>query len=976
MRALVLSLAGVMAVGVVGVLGYVVWQSQRGAAPAAPRDLDLSLEGGAPGDAARASAEGDVISLVESSEDGRIPLYDEAGNLTQVLLYERFEPLEGGRFRVERPRALVYLAGDRTAEIRAETAEFTRRQSQREPEQGRFRGSVAVRVYDATVDADAPEEGLISSMAMYTEALDFDTVIGEVRIEEDVRIEAERMRFAGRGATVVFSQRDRRLLFFRLEESDGLTLLEGAAGTTGSDAAQEDEGARAQADDVAAGVETAYRAEFRGPVRVRSEGRTIDAERMEAWVRLVDGALREGAITELTLPMEEGAASAPSAQSALPPHSQEAPGVAASAPAVGTGTMRLEWDGPLEVRPADATAAELLSDDVLVRLSSPSSALVSMQDGESGATLECVALDYAATRGSVAMTGVGPRSVRARLDGRGEAEAGRIEIDVARGVLAIPGPGVLRSLEGEEDPFGSRGLRAERARDVTWQGRGEVRLLRGAGGDVAVREASFFDGVEVRDADARARGEALEAAFFGGEGEEDGGGIRSVSLRGEAAVESGQDGVIEADRLEVLFERDAAGGGSSRPRLATAAGTVRARRGTDTLEAELAEAALSEDAEGRTRIETFTASLGVVVGLGEGEERVTARADRVRAMPLEDVAELEGQPAVIERAGARLSSGSIRLDGSARRVDAFGAGVAERTAPREVVEAGGALAYEHVAVSWSGAMTYDDAAGRAECSGDVLAMGTRGETIQDTARGERLVVEFERSEGESARERVQALKTITLRGAREETGEGKEAEIEARRYEVDATSETGRRLVTLAYLTGAQVIADAQAETVITPGAGRLLIEDRRVSGEQAEELAATGTTVFEWAGSLELNRATSVARMENGVRLMQRPLGSEEIAELECESLEAVFSEVEERLLRAEATGAVFVRRESRQMTADRVVYDALSGVALADAWDENMVTLVDEATGQTQSAGSIEWDLVRDRVEVKRAGPIRGPR
>lgn len=961
-RRIGLILAGLMAMAVAGLVAFGVWNSRQTAARTDRASLgDLqnpqALAGPAP-----EVGRGDVIDLLETSEEGRVPLYTETGELGQVLSYGRFEPQQGGRFHLEKPRALLRMNDGRTIEISADEADFVRRQSNREPEAGRFKGNVELHLLDVQLTEtllDDPNWRPAPTLSMFTSALDFDSVVGEIRMDDTVRVEARGVKFDGEGVTIVFSERDRRLLYLRLARSSGIVIDPkdmGGEDAGGSTTASADDAPAPPLD--APPREDFYRADFAGPVLVSSGQRTMQSERLAVWARLLDGRLRPDAIAPIEWRTAGGAAESGGSTNA---------GAEGDAPA--DEPIRITWSGPLEVRPLQGAPRELNLDDLFVQLTAPQDGLVRLADPALDATLTGATLEYGATSRLLSFTGLGPQGVIARLNNRVEALTQRLEFDVGLGLISAPGPGIIRGIGSGLD----RSKRDESGqpppRDLSWRGHSEIQLATTPSGDVTIESARFVEQAIARDGDTNATGNSMTARFTPGP---DGApAFSQITLEGAARVDAGADGVVTGDRLDVVFDAPTPGADPI-PSLATATGAVVAQRGDLRLRADLLEATLTPDDQGDPQVTLLNASLGVVVEIGAGAEAIEARADHLRATPLDETVELSGEPALIKRGLAQVRAPSMRLEGGPRRLTVFGAGGAEQTAP----PGGDVLGYDHVRVDWGRSMTFDDHAGRTECVGGVVVIGEEGEAVVDTARAERVVIDFTPGATDEANGPARVV-NATLFGAVEEIEGGAAAEIEGRRYIADAGEVTGRKLETMVYLAGSRILVQAEQESMIVPGAGRLLIEDRRENaGGGGGNPAAKGTTLFEWDGSLELNRRTGVGVMDRNVRLRQRPPGAAEVAEMDCESLEAVFSEVAQRLLRAEANGAVYVRHRARQVTADHMLYDALTGVARLEGREDNVVTYFDETRGATQTAGAITWDLNTDDIKVDRAGPITIPR
>jgi hypothetical protein len=199
------------------------------------------------------------------------------------------------------------------------------------------------------------------------------------------------------------------------------------------------------------------------------------------------------------------------------------------------------------------------------------------------------------------------------------------------------------------------------------------------------------------------------------------------------------------------------------------------------------------------------------------------------------------------------------------------------------------------------------------------------------------------------------------------------------------------RLEGLLYLESEHVEADVLTDTLRVPQQGKLLIENR---SEKEQDLATPatatpfdgqGTTLFTWGGTMELRRSESRAIFRDSVQLRHLPPGSSAITELECELLDAAVDlpgspgtvGLERTQLRsARASGAVYVRRGTKQLIADTLVYDATNGIAEATASLGNMVTMFDAAHPTPLTGSLLRWDVVRDRVEWRDAGETTVPR
>jgi hypothetical protein len=153
----------------------------------------------------------------------------------------------------------------------------------------------------------------------------------------------------------------------------------------------------------------------------------------------------------------------------------------------------------------------------------------------------------------------------------------------------------------------------------------------------------------------------------------------------------------------------------------------------------------------------------------------------------------------------------------------------------------------------------------------------------------------------------------------------------------------------------------------------------------------ARGDALFDWDGSLHMDRSAGLMEMHRNVRMTHRALKDHDITNLVCDDLSATAKAPEQgrgvALRSATATGAVYATSgpeaipgetppPRKELVADRAQYDAVARVITATARHGGRVTFFDPAKGTPASAAGITWDLVRDRIEITRPGAVVGPR
>ena len=411
---------------------------------------------------------------------------------------------------------------------------------------------------------------------------------------------------------------------------------------------------------------------------------------------------------------------------------------------------------------------------------------------------------------------------------------------------------------------------------------------------------------------------------------------------------------------------------------------------------------------------------------------VWARGDELRATTATQIADLIGTHAAIGKDQSRVEGSQMRLDGVARALEVFGEGrfrfvgkasdVGASTGndpsvPREnaPANAGGGWA------SWTLGMTFDDKAGLVDCRGNVRAEMNPDAASQRTLAGERLHLEITPG-GSSSAARVSEAQALAssqneprklLRAAVFGSEDGLDASavasVQSSTFEPSADASQPRRMIGLQYLEGSIIRVDDVLGTLTVPAAGRMLVADRK----PPENLAALdtgalangaarrsyttdlnpttrGDSLFTWQGSLVADRNHNTATFRGGVRITHQQPGSADATELESEEIVANVSDPNERstlpsdsnsdqlrvrLTRATATGAVWARSAGKELTADLLDYDVAGRVMKASGSDNNDVILFDLAKPTPITAKLLEWDLARDRVEVKRPGTIVVP-
>ncbi len=751
--------------------------------------------------------------------------------------------------------------------------------------------------------------------------------------------------------------------------------------------------------------------------------------------------------------------------------------------------IHLTWSGVLEVvsidpaqTPTDLAEADGVANHLAVRWIAEHDEPVLITESATGGWAECDTLDYHATTRTLALLGgerdraamkawvEWPGTARGTFDalwvnlgtGVGHAEgAGELATTGERAErspgAASGGPWVLTAAEREEAKAAPMDKR------VTWREHADfaLRTRKGWVGD-GIEWAEFAGRVLARDERSSIAGETVRVDFEH-EGARTPSRLAKLTVEGDAvalaeAVEAADAtftgssplvsaGEMRADRLEVEFATidDARGRAETTPAFVWAQGNVSTGKDGDVVTGQTLEAELTRDPRGKvsvSRAEVLGSEDGTTAARIERSDGSVVTAQRVVAHAAKNTADVFGSPAMLEKDGARIFGDEISLRGEQRGEDGaelfvFGPGRFEMDR-RE--DADSSSAGRTAVATWTKSMSYDDATGRLDCSGDAHVESWDGGLAVDTMVAERVYVDLatpaktDHAAGDDRRvKRIEAVGSVL-----EEEG-GVNAHVESRRYEVGAagsangTGETPvpqdggdrsaetKRLVQLFYLEGPRIIADDETGTVSVPAAGRAVIVDRRDEAE-LERLESTdgrargtqsvlaaggsdagagsnasrgpsGTSKFVWAGSALFARGTGVLDLQDEVELINKPLGDEPAVRLTCSRLRATIVDAKTgigadaengsagdghaaSLRSVEALGSIYTQQGGTSLTADRLFYDAPTDIIIAEATGDNRVSMSNAKQPTPIVARRLRWNLRTDEVKVFEPAGISMPR
>lgn len=972
-----------------------------------------------------------------SGENVRIELADrrDSSRVAMVILAKKIDPLEGRRYAVVEPSAYRFLEDGRVMHVRANSGKFTWPSRDQPPEQGTFEGDVRITLYAAGFrpGADATMAVVIGE-AILDKQLDFDTTFGEASTPGMVHATLGSIGFVGEGVRILFDEVRNGVQLVRVERTWQMmgypTIEPGAPATIVAQAptgAQATPGVPAPASvpdtsprvavaspnspssstppnapqvKATESIETLYRAVCPSPLTLTAGTKRIDASTGEGFVRLVNNALRPGAIADFSLKGEPKVApvvpvdapAEPQGIATVPPAEPQGGLEASPAPMVPAKEATkakpepdwmLESDGSLEIRPLGAPGAELVRNDVFVKLRGDGTPVVA-SDSAARATVRAPGVNYAATRGDLLLNPDAVGLAELRTATGGVAHFTQLGVNLPTRVGQTRGPGEFVTGEGETVKGASWSEQADFEffpKTADWK----LKYVNLAG------TAKAWDGLasvvgDVLRAELDQAGQFTKAHVTGADG--------------AALAIDGKGGKVGGDDIDVAFKP--AEDGKSEPSVVTATGHALASRGSDVLSAGLIEATMGKGKDGKNSATNVLARDGVKF---VGKDAVSAGADELRADVLSERVTLVGKDAFAAKGQTRVDGEVIKLGRTTERIDVEGPG--RFTHSGQSTEGGsGVVAAKS---QWAQSMSFDNATGILEARGSTHSEIMPDKMTIDKIDGDFIRVELEplaikdpqsTVEGPAQGDRKVVKAVVKAAPERPEL-----ATVESRKYDaVVKLGKPGKAAVEqLVFLEGREILADLSLGTLDVPGKGRSVVLDRRASQVSAATPApptpgsplggsSRGTALFEWEGSMHYVRPTGDLSFLDGAKLTHAREADGTTMYLEAKRVDAVVQGTDKsgapsesavqrgRLVKATGTGAVFSKLKSatgeRQLTSDRFLYDADLGSVRAWADESAEIIVYDSTTASPVRAAEILWDLAKDRVDVVKPSTIVAPR
>ncbi len=941
--------------------------------------------------------------------------------------YESLEPLEAKRYLVDSPHAWMFLKDGWSIYIKSDTGRMyiPDEQTTRRPESGTLRGNVVIKAFKARPDGSRPDPAKDAAyLTAQTDSLAFDGSIGEISTVDRLTVKWEQGYFAGKGLIAVYNELRDRLESVVVHEGEELIMNPSAKEETVAStqtqkpvtsepatAPVKSSGpAAAPVAPVATAVQeqTFYHGKFGADVRITQDKRVLTSDQLELWAKLVDGKFAPG--SGATKPVVK--ADAKPKTEAVPGSSQPAVAITGSpapAPAVEkapAGPMRLTWSGPFEMRTSDAGFAELVDDSLAMRFHSPTSGAVTAVDTAIGADAVCKEANYFATRRQIVLKGTGPEGVVVKSGESGTVRGSMLTADMASGSATVVGAGKLEganTISLEPAAIASTANAKENQSTVNWTQQAQF-IFDQSGTAAKIKEAIFTGDVVAGNGTSTLKGSFIRGEFTQVENQPSL--LSRLTVQDKAIASDGAGSEISADHLYATFVHAAQEKSKSLKPVVEklqARGNVYAHQAKDEIHAGSLDVKFITDAAKTGQIATLVARDDVRIG-SDDLQASAAELKADFATQLVDLFGSESKHAVATRGQTTIAGQTLKMDGIGRTLEASGRGTLSHV---DVAKVQG-VAASKIDASWTESMNFDDRLGTAKIRGDVVAYWMPDAVSLDILKSKSLDLAFtpfveepKKVEGAEAVGSPVASGTAPVVAAappREflsaiaKGTESQRATFESRRFDpADVTPIETRKPQRVNYLEGAQIVADNVRGTLDVPGAGKLLVSDRRATEGKSSGTFA-GDALFNWQTSLNVRREAGIADMVGKVEVIHLRPGDSEPTEMHCDQITASMRPTQApvdgtskknelgmqgEITRMLASGHVWARSATkREVNSDIMDYDALAGLIFLTARDGGEVQAFDPASGTPIRGKSLEWDLKLDRIRVRDVGGITVPR
>ncbi len=972
-----------------------------------------------------ATPEGDTGSpLFSSSENVYIQGATGRGRPYRVFA-NRARPLTDGAVQLAVPRLMIEHEDGSLIQMRAKTGRVSAPGGN--PQSGRLQDGVVITLggkpfAGESVGAADGDGQIIVEMddAFY----DYD--LNRVTSDSDVVVRGDGFVFEGTGLTLTWNERNGRIGQLIIEQGRRLRVRGAEIGKV------EEGGGRGEDTPADAGQDAEgqtslhfYRLELEGDVHAVGESLDVQTDELELVFAHKHDSPVDG---EIDTPVEDradfdGDAEATSTDGTGATESDDrAAGDDGVDTAEAAGEVVITWTGKLTLAPLDPPVKDLADpQDVLVKMTGHPVRIGTGEDDQ----IEASNVQYWIESRRMLLSGNDVYAVELDSPDMGKLTAQHLSLDPQRQQGLVEGSGHLQTrkplaaMSGDNAAYASAvgfvsrmpaGLR------VGWQDRMQISFYppeEEPAGDLLgplppLRHISFEGNVEAREpASFEIQADQVGIGFDPPtDGRQS---IHTITAERNVTARKHDKDHIEPMTIGgevVTFEMSIAPDGSSVPSRLFAEGDVQLREARRQLDAQSLDVTMRPDEQGDVHVVKLIAERQVRIEFSdEGDTHVVA-AHRVISDADKDEIELFGQagePARVEREGAVLWGGYIRVTDNRQVMQVIGTGVAEFS------QAGADQADEQeaeprrITVTWTESLRYDHERLEATFKGDVEVTGhAQLETSKlDAKRLTLVLVLADEADDRQLRDSVEGQDPQALRMIeRVEADDG--VAFETTRWADKVDGRVAKRLSIGAPKLLFENTVDAhgrKVELLRFIGVGELLYENRTQHQADAEasdfdvlpdariRLTGPGATAATWAGELLVNAQTNDLRMYDDVWLMFKSWNKEDKpVQLTCDRFTADLLEAgglegwltgraaDIELETVVADGGVEISHDTTVIETDHLRYTRRdSYINLTPPRGGFTVAEVDGTV--TSYEGPVRWNVKSKELTASGMGPIRTP-
>lgn len=976
------------------------------------------------------------INLIGENTVGWVQRQDpKTGKLAEEFRWDTLNPENDGLFNVTKPQARMYLDDNRVLHMTSDSGQIIAPGNY--PKSGEFRGNVVITLFEVDpalkrgviIANDSPD---ITMRIFLDGVARFDSTLGTIESFDELFFTSTEAEMKGRGMKLTYNQPGKRIDYFEITHGDfirfaGKSLNEKTeAGITTTGNTTADVKPSTPASDTTAQQNTEpiqyYKVVLEHQVVITSEGRTINADSLNAWLAITQNKDKDqdkptdaqAGDNKTTTPVPV-TADAESANQVITRKS-----IMKHSP---TDAL-VHWKGRLVLTPENKRPVQFSTpNDLYVELTGKP-ITVTTEKQEKLSTQKIVFLDSAKSIRALS-TQAYPLTIES--DQLGKLTSEELNVQLTTNTATLIGKGIIRAPKQKPEPNTQDTdkpsslppgmiIRWTKQVAINYLGKDQSDTVQSSNG---VKNIQFLGGVNIEDEQFTLYGSDLNIIFDHVDPKTKDRKVSTIIADKGVFVEV-EDGIIESRRLQINMKLDAEG--TPQPSVMIAQDEVYVadksqRLWTNYLLATLAEtsdktkktSSRSKETKEKTytsELKTMTARNGVRLLLVDDETLILA--DQLQADAVKGTANVIGTPVRIykhpnaeqfaktNKIPATLKQGNelrvIQLQISQDGKLALAPGLGEfhyidqpdpnsKQLPRRVD------------VTWERLLRFAETTDTIKMLGDVKMAVTETPREVNTLNADDVTIELvDRELMDKIRAKTQDKKPTLFSGEGQSSSKRilrkltakEKVNLTAQRWKDDARTHTETRFV----LRGNNLVFDDALQRATVTGPGNLQIEDYRDSKSSSSSsskagekkiMSGKGASLFEWTGDMLMDASKQKININGNVIMTHQPLKDQKTIILEANRLEADFKDKAKiavnRMSQVESfemehilvEGDVEIRQDNRIITAPvRAYYSGEKQTILLQGTDDQPVTVIILNQPKPLRAKYILWNLQQDRFEV----------